>query len=543
MLFSRLVVFQKGGETAMAVPRVVDIRLESLSKAAREQLLFILAADPNRDVRFTTSGDSTIATLTSISTSHPAFVAVAAHVEPVASLASNTTPRQPYRLRSSSRDRARSRSRGRSPSPGGTAAGPSPLRRGEKRTVQWASRLVEDMMTAVAKVGKIDRYSYSDVADYMRHFLAARSGLQSIVHETHTDIINATSWFKPWCPACRVFDDCLNQRYPLDAFELVAKWRVELNAHTTTEAQKVFANDLGPQVVLRRYFPLHAVPNLVKLLTRDMERTRAQRLKAALVAFLNQRGTLAASSPAALLQAFDNDGFVDAVELLRVAAASAGAPAARPSAFEPLKPRHVDANAMPTGKPDPWTYAWGPRESSDSILPVSPRFLSSVHEQSRMLSPASTVRSDRQLESHGAGLSSPEDSSRPWRSDAIQLRRRAPADSLQSERESGPSPLKAKAPPPTSAGFSVPPSVRKPLGNSSRWEQSILTARNRIDSALGQLSAVKTDMTAEEADLFGQLQASLADHAQPVRTHAFSADPHERTHLMSPTPLERIAAN
>ena len=198
--------------------------------------------------------------------------------------------------RGSSRRRATSRSQ----SP---ARGP--------RTVQWASRLIDDVLSLAVKFRlHPSRNNIVSVPDMVRAILINRCGVAALHRVAYADLVAASLKYREICPTCNAFYVfvCSDEPSMLPKFMLLASMRQQVLPHIVKEAQRTVLVGGDVQVVLRKYIPLDTLSSVVKTVLRG--NPRGPMIKMRLAAWLQAERARQSSL------AFDFAQHVDAVELL-----------------------------------------------------------------------------------------------------------------------------------------------------------------------------------------------------------------------------------
>lgn len=293
---------------------VVDVTLRQLPRLQREQLLLTMLN--NDDITFSRSGMAVCATLNGVDESHEAWWCALAcgsrRREPTCTLLRSPSP---------------ARQLARSPSP----------RRGNQRTVQWASRLVEELMTAACLC---DAAVHLPVTDFAAKQLETRRGLPELVRELTADLVSACGRFRGISPECKLFDDARIERISMQVFCGASRVRRLVLPASVQQAQRVSRDD-GCHVVARRYIPLERLPEIVKEVVRRDPPTVATSVKRVLVKWIDAYQHSGE-------HAFDLADHVDVIEFCRqVAGQRCGASARNAASRSSYTGEDVETESLP----------------------------------------------------------------------------------------------------------------------------------------------------------------------------------------------------
>jgi hypothetical protein len=273
-----------------------QVHLGQLSRVAREKVIAALCAADAGDMRLESFDGNVLVSLT-VPITHPVLADLPCQLSAAAatSPAVATSPSVDSRLLG----RRGSARKSRSPSP---ARGP--------RTVQWASRMIDDILSLAVKF-KIHptRNNIVSVPDIVRAVIVNRCGVASLHRAAFADLVAASLKFREICPTCNAFYVfvCSDEPSMLPKFLLLASMRLKLLPFVVKESQRTEVHRGDVQVVLRKYIPLDVLSGVVKAVLRG--NPRAPLIKTRLASWLKQERLRTSL-------AFDLDGHVDAMELL-----------------------------------------------------------------------------------------------------------------------------------------------------------------------------------------------------------------------------------
>ena len=133
---------------------------------------------------------------------------------------------------------------------------PSPFKldRPGDRSVQWASRLVDDLLLHVANDG-VDP-SDDTTASVAYRYLLRRCGVARLVRDTWNHLVDAVKRYRHLCPACSFFHLAVSNEFDFNVFCTAARLRGLVAANVPVMAFQKVTSIASTHIVARKYLPL-----------------------------------------------------------------------------------------------------------------------------------------------------------------------------------------------------------------------------------------------------------------------------------------------